>query len=111
MLYERDHHADSDDADAQQNADAQERGDGGIHPRFQPITPLSSICAAMSTSTTTNVIRIDWLPIRPSVCDPARAPASTPMATGAAMNGSVCPREKKTQALADAVSPLMKLVV
>src|SRR5437773_443933 len=111
FVYERDRHAHSDDANAQQDADAQEHGDGGVHPGFQPITPLSSICAAMSTSTTTNVMRIDRLPIRPSMCDPARAPASTPMATGAAMNGSICPREKYTPALAAAVTPIMKLLV
>src|SRR5437867_8900441 len=111
MVYERDHHAQSDDAHTQQNAGAQQRGNGGVDPGFQPMTPLSSICAAMSTSTTTNVMRIDRLPIRASVCDPTKAPPRTPMATGAAMNGSICPREKYTPALAAAVTPIMKLLV
>ena len=54
---------------------------------------------------------IGGLPMLPSVREPANAPARTPMATGAAMNGSICPREKYTPALAAAVTPIMKLLV
>src|SRR5207247_3372748 len=93
MVHEGDHHADGDDADAQQHTDAQQRGHDGVLPVPQPIAPLSSICAAMTTRTTTKVMRIDPLSMRPSVRDPANAPAITPTATGAAMNGSICPRE------------------
>src|SRR5713226_7547527 len=111
MVHERDHHANSDDADTQQDAGAQKGTDGDVRPGLQAITPLNSICAAMSKSTTTKIMRTDRLPMRPSVCDPAKAPARTPMATGAAMNGSICPREKYTPALAAAVTPIMKLLV
>src|SRR6266480_253617 len=111
MVIERDRHADEHDGDAQHDAHAQDGDNRRVHPVLHAVTPLKSICAARTVSTTRKQSRTRRLLVRPSVCEPMNAPPITPMATGPAMNGSICPREKYTPALAAAVTPIMKLLV
>src|SRR5438093_4293531 len=83
-----DGHPDHDDGCAEQAADPKDprNREVGI---FQPWIPFSSICTEIRTSTMTKMTRTARLPMRPSVCDPSIAPASTPNATGAVRIGSI----------------------
>src|SRR5262249_37663542 len=99
MVDDGDRHSDEHDGDAQHDAQAQHGDDRRVDPVLHAVTPLNSIGAATAASMTTKMYRTARLLMRPSVCEPMSAPPITPMATGAAMNGSICPREKYTPAL------------
>src|SRR5450759_303616 len=98
MVHEGDDETRGDDEDAQRDAGAQNRADRRLDPLHvhgldhQPAIPFTSICSEMMTSVATKRRRTMRFSMRVRRRDPRNAPARTPIATGAAMNGSTSPR-------------------
>src|SRR5512146_3275666 len=101
MVDERQGQAEQDDHDAGDDTPAEQVRDRVVDPlRFRlscravhPRTPCTSIWIETPITTTT-AMRTARLLTRPRTFDPRNAPVRTPMLTGAAMNGSICPRAK-----------------